>query len=150
MQAKYDRQQSSFFCTPGGAVCGSKLFSAMWKVTRMQGKTGANKHCQGARMLRTPKVCYWQCMGFSVSLLLQICTHEFIAPKANCHAESIHASPKTIACKTAKLFKLLQMHSQLKHTIITMPSRVLFFALFIVLSELNCSLSFSINKTTFQ
>ena len=36
-----------------------------------RGKVGANQCCQGARMQRMWKVCFSQCMRFSVSLLLQ-------------------------------------------------------------------------------
>ena len=53
-------------------------------------------------------------MGFSVSLLY---THKFIAPEARFRAKSIRASPIIIACKTAKLFKFLQVHSHRKCTI---------------------------------
>ena len=84
-----------------------------------RGRVGANESCRGARMQRTRIACHSQCMGFSVSLLLQNCTHtKCIVPKANFHAESIGASPIVIARKTAKLFKFFHLQTQCDPTIV--------------------------------
>ena len=79
----------------------------------------ANEPCRGAKMQRTRKVCRSQRIGFSVSLPSQTRTRtKFIVPEAHFHAKSIGASSVVIACKTAKLFKILYSPTQRDRTIV--------------------------------
>ena len=70
-------------------------------------------------MQRMRKVCHSQCMGFSVSLLLQTHTRtNFTVPEVHFHAEAIGASPVVTGRKTAKLSKFLHSQTQRDPTIV--------------------------------
>ena len=119
MQAKYDRQQRLLLCTPGVWFLIVNYCLLCGKLYELEGESCMNwREKAGARMLRKQKICCWQCMGLSVSLLLQThtCT-KFAAPEACFHAELISASPIIIACKTVQLCKFLLVHCQCKRTI---------------------------------
>ena len=114
----------------GSEVCSSALWGVWFVIVNLnyclpcgkshehKGKTGGNEHCWGARMLRTEKVCCWQCMGFLFRYFHKLKHTQFIIPEPHFHAELNRASPVIIACKMTKLFKSLQVFSKCKHAIV--------------------------------
>ena len=59
----------------------------------------------------------WGLLLNSLATYAKSHTHKFIVAVAHCDAESIGASPVIMACKTAKLFKFLQVPTECERTI---------------------------------